>query len=381
MFSKLFGLGLLAAVAAVAAPAYAQETVKIGVLTDRTGGAKFYAEPVTEGIILGFEEINAKGGILGKKVELIIEDDQNVPDVSATKARKLVDSGVVFMMSNSASPVTLQASTVSLETKTPHMTPANSADFLTTRLQNPYFWQTGPLASQQFATLMSFVKARNFKNVALVTDNSELGLANAGSFRTGFEKLGIKIVSDEVIPGGTTTAIPQMQKIRAGNVDAIFQAGVLGPEMALFFKAYHELGLKQPVLGSYNLSIPAYLTIAKDLMNGVAFIDGFDQDKPEAKAFIAAYKKRYNKDPFSLHAYGYDAAYLVADAIKRAGSTTDKEKIRAAMQATKGWTGAVGAKGASVTFGEKRAGFDPNGAVVRIIENNNHGKVVHSGAM
>jgi branched-chain amino acid transport system substrate-binding protein len=381
MFRKVLGI-LAAAAAAIFTTgiAHAQDTVKIGVLTDRTGGAKFYAELVTEGIIVGVDEINAKGGILGKKIQLIIEDDQNVPDVSATKARKLVDEGVVFMMSNSASPVTLQASTVSLETKTPHVTPANSADFLTTRINNPYFWQTGPLASQQFATLMSYSKSKNYKNVALVTDNSELGLANAKSFRDGLEKLGIKIVADETIPGGATTGIPQVQKIRAANPDVIFQAGVLGPEMALFFKAYHELGLKTSVLGSYNLSIPAYLTIAKDLMNGVAFIDGFDADKPEAKVFINAYKAKYGKEPFSLQAYGWDSIHLIADVITRAGSL-DKEKIRAAMQATKGWVGAVGAKGTSITFGDKRAGFDPNGAVVRVIENNTHGKVIHSGAM
>jgi branched-chain amino acid transport system substrate-binding protein len=148
--------------------------------------------------------------------------------------------------------------------------------------------------------------------------------------------------------------------------------------MALFFKAYHEVGLKQPVLASYNLSVPAYLTIAKDLMEGVAFVDGYDAEKPEAMKFIEAYRKRFNKEPYSIQAYGYDGIYLVADAITRAGSL-DKEKIRAAMQATKGWVGAAGAKGSSVSFGDKRAGFDPNGAVVRVISNNQHGKVVHAG--
>ncbi len=95
-------------------------------------------EPVTRGIELGTKIINEKGGVLGKKrSQLIIEDDQNRPDVSAAKARKLVDDGVVAILSNTGSPATQQAQTVSLETKTPHLTPANSADTLTTQLDNP----------------------------------------------------------------------------------------------------------------------------------------------------------------------------------------------------------------------------------------------------
>ena len=132
--------------------ASAQDTIKIGVITDRVGSAKFYAEPVTRGVELGTKIINDKGGVLGKKIQLIIEDDQNKPDVSAAKARKLVDDGVIAIISNTGSPATQQAQTVSLETKTPHLTPANSADTLTTQLDNPYFFQTGPIASIQLAT-------------------------------------------------------------------------------------------------------------------------------------------------------------------------------------------------------------------------------------
>ena len=378
---RAIGACALAALLAapLAGPAAAQDTIKFGVITDKTGSARFYAEPVAEGVILGAKVINAKGGILGKKIEILVEDDQNITDVSASKALKLVDAGVLFIITNTASPATLAQQTVTMETKTPHITPANSADFLTQRLDNPYFWQMGPLASQQAATLLSFTKGRNYKKVALMGDNSELAQANGKSFRDTMKAAGLEIVADEVVQRGATTAVPQMQKVRAGNPDAIFQAGILGPEMVLFFKAYHELGLKQPIHGSYNLSIPGYLAIAKDLMEGVTFIDAYDPDRPQVKEFVEVYKKEFGKVPFSLPAYGYDAIHLAADAVKRAGSL-DKEKIRAAMQETKGWVGVIGAKGSSINFGATRAGFDPNGAVVRVIEKNNHGKVVHEGA-
>jgi len=356
----------------------AQETIKIGLITDRVGVSKPYSEPATEGAIFGAEEINRKGGILGKKIELLIEDDQSRPDISAALARKLVDQGAVFIISLSLSPATQQQQTVTMEAKTPQMTPMNSADYLTTQLDNPYFWQTGPLGSIQIATLLAHARAKNFKRVALITDNSDLGQAIAKAFKGTLEKAGIQIVADEVVSRGATTAMPQMQKIRAANPEAMFLAGVLTAENVLIFRAYKELGVKFPIHSSYNLSVPIYETVAKGLVNGVTFVDAYDPDKPEVKAFVAAYKKGTGKDSQNLHGYGYDGVMLIADAIRRAGST-DKEKIRAAMQQTN-YAGVMGAKGMKYSFADgKRAGFDPNGMVVRVYEKDRQGRVVHVG--
>src|SRR5204862_386059 len=126
---------------------------------------------------------------------------------------------------------------------------------------------------------------------------------------------------------------------------------------------YRELGLKMPIHSSYNLSVPVYMTVAKGLIDGVTFVDAYDPDKPQVKAFEAAYKKETGKEPFNMHGYGYDGIHLVAEAIKKAGAP-DKEKIRAAMQGLS-YEGVMGAKGMHYTFPEgKRTGFDPNGMVV-----------------
>src|SRR5829696_8034126 len=114
--------------ALLACSAQAQETIKIGVITDRVGVSKPYSEPSTEGLVFGANEINRKGGILGKKIELLVEDDQSRPDISAALARKLIDQGAVFIISVSLSPAAQQAQTVTMEAKTPQMTPTNSAD-------------------------------------------------------------------------------------------------------------------------------------------------------------------------------------------------------------------------------------------------------------
>ncbi len=369
---------LLGTLLLLAGPAIAQDTIKIGVVTDKVGPAKPYSEPALEGIVFAANELNRKGGVLGRKVELLVEDDQGRPDISAAMARKLVDAGAVFILSISLTPATQQQQNVTMEAKTPQMTPMNSGDTLTTQLPNPYFWQTGPLGSIQIATLLSHARAKNLKRVALISDNSDLGQLLAKFFRAGLEKSGIQVVAEEVVPRGTTTAEPQMQKIRAANPDALFMAGVLTPENVLILKAYRQAGLKFPIHSSYNLSVPQYMTVAKGLLDGITFVDAYDPDKPEVKQFVADYVRATGKQPYNIHGYGYDGVMLVADAIRRAGAP-DREKIRAAMQATK-YAGVMGAKGMAYAFPEgKRTGFDPNGMVVRVYEGDQQGRVVHTG--
>src|SRR5512145_2403250 len=105
---------LAAVVALYASVVFSQETIKIGVITDKVGPAKPYSEPTLEGIQFGALEINSKGGVLGRKIELLIEDDQGRPDISAAMARKLVDAGAVFILSITLTPATQQQQNVTL---------------------------------------------------------------------------------------------------------------------------------------------------------------------------------------------------------------------------------------------------------------------------
>lgn len=375
-------VALASTLALLALPAWGQSgagPIRIGMITDRVGPAKPYAEPVSQGAVFAVKEINAQGGLLGRQIELLVEDDQGRPDVSATAARKLVDAGVAFILSVSLTPATQQAQSVTKETRTPHMTPSNGGDTLTTQVDNPNFWQTGPLGSTQIATLLAYAANKDFKRVALITENSDLGQLTNRFFKAGLEKAGIQIVAEEVVPRGSTTAEPQMQKIRAANPQALFMTGVLTPENALMLRAYRQLGLKMPVLGNYNLSVPQTSSVAKGLLDGVVFVDAFDPQKPETKRFIEAFKKDTGSEPYNLNGYGYDGVMLVANAIRRAGST-DKDKIREAMQATQGYVGVMGGVGAKYGFAPgRRTGFDTNGMVVRVYEGDRQGRVVHVG--
>ena len=370
---------LLAAALLAAAPAFAQDSVRIGLIVDRVGFAKAWSEPITQGALYAARELNAKGGVLGRKVELVIEDDQSKPEMSALAARKLEGAGVAFILSLTHTVAALQAQTVTVETKTPHLAPSLTVDTLTTQINNPNFWQTGPLASTQIATLLSYARHRNYKRVALVSDNSAISQATGKAFKAEFEKNGLQLVADEILPSGAQSADAQMQKVRAANPDAIFLATLLTPENLLVLRYYRSLGMKTPLIGNYNLAVPVYMTVAKGLLDGLVFVDVWDPAKPQVKQFIAGYAKEMGSEPHNLMGYGYDGVMMAADAIRRAGGT-DKEKVRQAMQATRSYKGVLGSMESSYGFDDgKRIGFDPQGMVVRMYEGDRQGRVLHVG--
>jgi len=376
---KTLGVALAAALFGIAAPAAAQEPIKIGLIVDRIGFAKAWSEPITQGAVYAARELNAKGGVLGRKVDLLIEDDQSKPDLSATAARKLEEAGAAFILSLTHTVAALQAQAVTVETKTPHLAPSLTVDTLTTQVQNPNFWQTGPLASTQIATLLSYARHSNYKRVALVSDNSAISQATAKAFKAEFDKNKLELVADEVLPSGAQSAEAQMQKVRAAKADAIFLATLLTPENLLVLRAYRQHAMKTPLIGNYNLAVPVYMSVAKGLLDGIVFVDAWDPAKPQVKQFVAGYAKEMGVEPHNMMGYGYDGVMLAADAIRRAGST-DKEKVRQAMQATRGYKGVLGSVDSSYGFAEgRRIGFDPEGMVVRMYEGDRQGRVLHVG--
>jgi branched-chain amino acid transport system substrate-binding protein len=370
---------LLLASGVMAFAAQGQEPVRIGIITDRVGFAKPWSEPILQGAIYAARELNAKGGVLGRKVELLIEDDQAKPDVSATAARKLEDAGAAFILSTTHTPAALQVQQVTRETRTPHLAPSLTVDTLTTQIDNPNFWQTGPLASTQIATLLSYARHKSYRRAALLSDNSAISQATARAFKAELAKNGIEVVSEEVLPAGSTSAEAQMQKVRAAKPDAIFLATLLTSENLLVLKAYRQYGMKTPILGNYNLAVPVYMTVAKGLLDGVVFVDAWDPAKREVKEFIAGYARLMGHEPYNMMGYGYDGVMLAADAVRRAGGT-DKQKVREAMQLTRGFRGVLGSAQSSYGFADgRRTGFDVEGMVVRVYEGDRQGRVVHVG--
>lgn len=354
----------------------ADNPIKFGAIESLSGNGAYYSKLAMDACRLGVKEINAKGGLLGRQIELLEEDDQDQPELSTTKVRKLVDEGADVLIAASTSAATMQNQRVALQTKTPEMT-FNVSDALTTRLDNPYFFQLGALSSHQLTTLLEFSKER-YKKVALVVDDSATGQAVAGPFRDGLKAAGIEVVVEQTIPTGTTDVMPQIQRIRAANPDAVFMGATVLGEAALFFRTYRQAGLGYPIFGGVTLGIPTFLELAPNALDGVYFVDVFDPAKPKAAQFVAAFQKEYGRPPtfMSAQAVCYDIVNLYADAIARAGST-DKEAIRKAIAETTKFEAVSGAEGTYYSFASgRRWGFPPDGIVVRVVEKNQYGPIV-----
>jgi len=350
------------------------------VIADFVGPAKPYAPHVAAGAEFAARQINESGGVLGRKIEILMEDDQGRPDVSATIARKLVDAGAVFILSVGNSVSAAQSQAVTKETGTPHLAPSQALDSLTTQIQNPNFWQTGPLGATHIATLLSYAKAKQFKRVAIVTDNTEAGRSLSAVYKLDWRRLGCRSLPTKCWRPAQRPPNRKCKRYEAANPEAIFLPGTLTTENGLIMRAYRQLGIKATLLGGYNFSAPQTALVSKGLLDGLVYVDAFDPAKPEVQRFNAAFKKANGNDPVSLSAYGYDGVMLAADAIKRAGST-DKIKVREAMQATRGFQGVIGGPGAAYGFADgKRTGFDPNGMLVRVFEGDKPGRAVHFGA-
>src|SRR3954464_15959706 len=127
--------------------------------------------------------------------ELLVEDDQSKADSSATAARKLSEAGTPFILHLTHTVAALQAQTVTVETSPADLAPSLTVDTLTTQINNPNFWQTGPLASTQIATLLSYARHKSYKRVALLSDNSAISQATAKAFKAEFDKTGIQVAS------------------------------------------------------------------------------------------------------------------------------------------------------------------------------------------
>lgn len=370
----------IAATLAFAGPALAlgQETIKVGGVYASSGNAAYFSRQVVQGVRLAIEQANAAGGILGgKKLELVLEDDEGRPDVSSTKVRKLIDGGVLALLSMSGAASTMQNHRVAQDGKTP-MLSVNIADPLF-QLQNPYLFLTSMPAQVQLEAIVAFLKKGNLSKIALVTDSGAVGASIGKSMREGLAKAGVTIVSEQTLERGSTDFIPQWQRIRDSGAQIVVDAAQSPADQILFRRTYKRLGLNLPTLGTTGMGFPVFAQQLGDQVDGIMYVDMIDIEKPEFVAYQAAYGKQFKDDPDLTNASGYDTMTVLVDAIKRAGKA-DREAVRQALQETKGFKAVLGATGTTFDFApDRRWAFPPNGAVIRVYENAKRGKVIFRG--
>jgi branched-chain amino acid transport system substrate-binding protein len=322
-----------------ASHAYAQD-ILFGVSTAITGPAPLDGERTKQGVLMAVEEINQRGGVLGKKLTPIIEDDQNTSNVAVNAVNKLVSQPIVALVGPHRSANATAVNNIVTRNKIPYLTGATSPKLLA--LNNPYFFRTR--ASDAIVAKIAAkyaVEELKAKKVGIFFNNDEYGTGARDVIESYLKSINVAFIS-EGHNTGDKDMTGQIMKAKNNKIDALI-VWAHDPECAVSARQAKELNLAAPFIGSPGYSTSSVLDLLDTTVsNGIITVTDFVANTPEPKVqqFTQKFRQKYNVDPELYAASYYDAVYILADAIKRANST-EREAIRKALSETKGFQGVM----------------------------------------
>jgi branched-chain amino acid transport system substrate-binding protein len=340
---RVYSKGLLAVAVSLFAVvlcggALAADGIKVGVLLPLTGAQAKFGEIEKRSYEMAAEEINAKGGVNGKKIELLFEDDTGKPDVGRSGIEKLISrENVPVITGGYSSSVTAAAAPVAQQRQVPFVICTGSADDITEKGYN-YIFRINPPASEYPNSVKSFLKevAKDVKTAALLYENSAFGQSSSKSFEEDAKELGLKILVKEGYQAGAIDFKPILTKVKAANPDMIYMVSYV-MDASLLMRQSKELRInpKMFVGGGAGFTLPEFAKSAGDASDGVYSATLWIETLPfpGAKAYFDKYQKKYGSETEYHGAEAYAAMYVVADALKRAKSITPKD-IRDALAKT-----------------------------------------------
>jgi branched-chain amino acid transport system substrate-binding protein len=337
---------LLLACAALAVwlvpPVAAQETIKIGFFAPITGPAAADGASASHAVELGVKEVNAAGGIKGKKVELIKYDDRLNPQEAVAIANKLIERDqVVGVVSGSYSGPTRVTAPIFAKAGIPmvagyavhpDVTKSGESNF-----RQGFLGEVEGRAAGEYA-----VKTLKTKNPAVVYMDNDFGREISAGFAKQVEKLGAKVVASQVYKfPGEKDFRPYLTRIKDAKPDLIFAAGYYN-EAALIVRQAKELGIGVQILGEEGFDSPKFIELAGKDAEGVIIATNLDRDdpRPVVQKFLKNYRQAYNTEADMVGASSYDAFMILVKAIEKAG--TDRKAIVAALKETKDYDGLTG---------------------------------------
>lgn len=317
-------------------------TIKIGANLELSGGVASYGQSVKEGIELALEEIN-KEGIDGKKLELVTHDNKSDAAEATSGSLKLVSQDKVAAIIGSATSTnTLAQVEIAQSNSVPLITPTATNATITSKdgKLNDFVFRACFIDPFQGTVAANFA-TNDLKvgNAAVIIDSSsDYSKGLADSFKKSFEKSGGKIVAEEAYVAKDTDFNAILTNIKSKNPEFVFLPGFY-EEVGLIVKQARALGITVPIMGGDGWDSPKLVEIAgKDALNNTFITNHYSSGDSDQKVqdFVKAFKAKYNdKSPDAFAALGYDTAYFLADAIKRAGSG-DPKKIQKALEETDG---------------------------------------------
>jgi branched-chain amino acid transport system substrate-binding protein len=325
------------------------DVILIGEYGSMSGENAAFGQSSHNGIMLAIDEINKAGGVLGKQVKIVAEDDQSRTEQVTTVVKKLISQDkVVAVLGEVASSRSMAGSAVCEEAKIPMVSPSSTNIAVTvdprTKQVKPYTFRVCFIDDFQ-GTVMArfahdFLKGNNMAVLKDVRQDYSTGLAQV--FIDEFKRIGGTIVSEESYSGGDTDFRAQLTSIKNANPDAIFIPGYYN-DVGNIARQARSLGITAPLLGGDGWSHPTLLELGGEAVVGSYITDHMSSQDTSAvvQAFVQPYKARFNETPSGLAACAYDAAKILCDAIQRAGST-DPAAIRTALEQTRDFVGATG---------------------------------------
>ena len=355
---------ILGCVAAALGIARAAEPIKIGEIQPLTGKEAAFGQSAHKGVEIALEEINARGGLLGRPLVMATEDNQSKPGDSATIARKLISRDkVVAIISGGTSSSGLEIAPICQTTRIP---------FVATTATNPevtekrnYAFRVCFIDPFQGGVLAKFARETlKAKRVALLTSvSSSYSVGLSKVFRERFIALGGEIAVEQKYGEGDKDFRAQLTAIRAAAPDVIATTGNY-TEGALICKQARDLGFTGPIVAGDGWEAPELIEIGGAAVNGSYYCSHYSSEStaPEVQAFVKKFRAKNAETPDSMAPLAYDAVMVLAEAITRAG-TTDGPKLRDALAATKNFPGVTG----RTTIDDQRNASKP--AVILAVKN------------
>lgn len=318
--------------------------IPVGVYLSFTGSTATFGESTYKGIQLATEELNAQGGINGRKVALHAEDDRSDAQEARSAVTKLIQRDkVIAVLGEVASSRSLAAAPICQQNRIPMISPSSTNPDVTK--VGDYIFRVCFIDPFQGTAVAKFAaETLKIKRVAVLTDvKNDYSVGLAKYFKETFTQLGGQIVVEKSYSEGDPDFRSQLTAIKQANPEAIFVPGYYS-EVGTIARQARELGITVPLLGGDGWDSPKLVEGAGNALEGSYFSNHYSHEStdPVVQEFVRKFKQRFNGEvPDALAALGYDAAKILFDAIKRAGSL-EPAKIRDALAQTKDFPGVTG---------------------------------------
>ncbi|GAB3357438.1 MULTISPECIES: ABC transporter substrate-binding protein [Giesbergeria] len=337
--------------------AQAADPIKIGAVLSVTGPAAFLGDPELKTLQMYVEDLNKKGGVLGRQLELVHYDDGSDANKANGFTKRLIDNDKVdVVIGGTTTGATMSMVPLVSKAETPFISLAGAV--VVVEPVKKWVFKTPHTDRMAAEKVFEDMKKRGLTKVALLSETSGFGQSGKKETEAVAAKYGITLVANETYGPKDTDMSPQLTKIKnTAGVQAVFVFG-LGQGPAIVTKNYKQLGVSLPLYQSHGVASDEFLKLAGPAAEGVRLpspaqlipeqLPANDPQKAVVTAYDLAYKTRYKSEVSTFGGYAYDALMLTVDAMKRANST-DKAKVRDALEATKNFVATSGTFNMSAT--------------------------------